>query len=120
MHTRALRVSGGANATSLAPEAKAGLLDGGGGGSLTTRLFGVIRKTVRMTLRLLGFAKDEDAADDTPATGKKKKAAAKKRRSPARASPAQRQAQRISRELTDFVENRVEINHRASHLASTA
>ena len=60
MHTRALRISGGANATSLAPEAKAGLLDGGGGGSLTTRLFGVIRKTVRMTLRLLGFGKDEE------------------------------------------------------------
>ena len=42
MYMRALRVSGGANATSLAPEAKAGLLDGGGGGSLATRLFGVI------------------------------------------------------------------------------
>ena len=40
MYMRALRVSGGANATSLAPEAKAGLLDGGGGGSLATRLFG--------------------------------------------------------------------------------
>ena len=104
MHTRALRISGGANATSLAPEAKAGLLDGGGGGSLTTRLFGVIRKTVRMTLRLLGFGKDEEG-DEKAAPATKKKAAAKKRRSPARASPAQRQAQRISRELTDFVEN---------------
>ena len=104
MHMRALRVSGGANATSLAPEAKAGLLDGGEGGSLATRLFGVIRKTVRMTLRLLGFGKDGGDEDAAPAT--KKKAAAKKgRRSPARASPAQRQAQRISRELTDFVEN---------------
>ena len=104
MHTRALRVSGGANATSLAPEAKAGLLDGGGGGSLTTRLFGAIRKTVRMTLRLLGFGKDGGDEDAVPAT-KKKAAAKKKRRSPARASPAQRQAQRISRELTAFVEN---------------
>ena len=103
MHTRALRISGGANATSLAPEAKAGLLDGGEGGSLTTRLFGVIRKTVRMTLRLLGFGKDGGDEDAAPAT--KKKAAAKKRRNPARASPAQRQAQRISRELTDFVES---------------
>lgn len=104
MHTRALRVSGGANATSLAPEAKAGLLDGGEGGSLATRLFGAIRKTVRMTLRLLGFGKDGGDEDTAPAT-KKKAAAKKKRRSPARASPAQRQAQRISRELTDFVEN---------------
>ena len=114
---RALHLTGGANATSLAPEAKAP-----SDASLTTRLFGAIRKTVRLTLRLLGFGKDEDAADDAgPTTGKKKKAAAKKRRSPARASPAQRQAQRISRELTDFVENRAEINqmnHRASRLAS--
>ena len=102
---RALHLTGGANATSLAPEAKAGLLDGGGGGSLTTRLFGVIRKTVRMTLRLLGFGKDEDGDEDAAPATKKKAAAKKKRRSPARASPAQRQAQRISRELTDFVEN---------------
>ena len=114
MHMRALHLTGGANATSLAPEPKAP-----SDASLTARLFGAIRKTVRLTLRLLGFAKDEDASDDAaPATGKKKKAAAKKRRSPARASPAQRQAQRISRELTDFVENRAEINHRASRLAS--
>ena len=111
---RALHLTGGANATSLAPEPKAP-----SDASLTARLFGAIRKTVRLTLRLLGFGKDEDASDDAaPATGKKKKAAAKKRRSPARASPAQRQAQRISRELTDFVENRAEINHRASRLAS--
>ena len=114
MHMRALHLTGGANATSLAPEPKAP-----SDASLTARLFGAIRKTVRLTLRLLGFGKDEDASDDAePATGKKKKAAAKKRRSPARASPAQRQAQRISRELTDFVENRAEINHRASRLAS--
>ena len=115
MHMRALHLTGGANATSLAPEPKAP-----SDASLTARLFGAIRKTVRLTLRLLGFGKDEDAADDAaPATGKKKKAAAKKRRSPARASPAQRQAQRISRELTDFVENRAEsTNHRASYLAS--
>ena len=114
MHMRALHLTGGANATSLAPEPKAP-----SGASLTTRLFGAIRKTVRLTLRLLGFGKDEDPADDAgPTTGKKKKSAAKKRRSPARASPAQRQAQRISRELTDFVENRAEINHRASRLAS--
>ena len=107
MHMRALHLTGGANATSLAPEPKAP-----SDASLTARLFGAIRKTVRLTLRLLGFGKDDDASDDAaPATGKKKKAAAKKRRSPARASPAQRQAQRISRELTDFVENRAEINH---------
>ena len=120
MHMRALHLTGGANATSLAPEPKAP-----SDASLTARLFGAIRKTVRLTLRLLGFAKDEDASDDAaPATGKKKKAAAKKRRSPARASPAQRQAQRISRELTDFVENRAEINQpiepQISRLASTA
>ena len=110
MHARALHLTGGANATSLAPEPKAP-----SDASLTARLFGAIRKTVRLTLRLLGFGKDEDAADDAgPTTGKKKKAAAKKRRSPARASPAQRQAQRISRELTDFVENRAEINQPSS------
>jgi len=100
LHIRALRLSGGANATALAPEAKAGLLHNSHGGSFTHKLIGALRKTVRAALRLLGLGKDEDPA---PATTKQAKA--KKRGKPARATPAQRQAQRISRELADFVEN---------------
>ena len=81
------------------------LLDGGGGEPRDPPLWrdpqdgahGVAAARLR---KGPGDGGDEDAA---PAT--KKKAAAKKKRAPARASPAQRQAQRISRELTDFVEN---------------
>mmetsp|Transcript_22258 Transcript_22258/g.69739 ORF Transcript_22258/g.69739 Transcript_22258/m.69739 type:complete len:255 (+) Transcript_22258:1270-2034(+) len=97
----ALRLAGGAE---LEPEAKSGLLLGGGA-SFKDQLVHVVKSALRFAKRLVGLGDAEDEGDTAPAPKKKAPPAKAKRRAPQRLTAKQRMEIRIARELEDFIDS---------------